>query len=135
LVDDDLEALRIFERMLVEHGYQVRTASTAESALTEMEANPPTTVVTDLRLPTIDGVELLQHMRQMPGLDRTPVTVITADYLLDETVIAQIEALGGRLCFKPIWEEDLLRIVGGTTDVTSSSVVIRCVPRPDRGRA
>jgi two-component system chemotaxis response regulator CheY len=111
VVDDDVEALMIFERMLLDHGFDVRTAPTAELGLQQLEAGPPATIVVDLCLPTLDGIEFLRRIRAMPGLAQTPVTVITADYLLDETVIGQIEELGARLCFKPIWEEDLLRIV------------------------
>jgi hypothetical protein len=47
----------------------------------------------------------------MPLLVRTPVTVVTGDYFVDENVVAQIEAMGARLCFKPLWQEDLVRIV------------------------
>lgn len=69
----------------------------------------------DLHLPTLDGLECLRRIRATPRLTRIPVTVITADYLIDDNVVAQIEALGGNLCFKPIWEEDLLRIARGAT--------------------
>lgn len=111
LVEDDVESLKIFEQILRENGFDVRTAADAESGLLQLEAEPPATIVMDLRLPTLDGVECLRRIRAIPRLVHTPVTVITADYLVDDNVVAQIEAMGARLCFKPIWEEDLLRIV------------------------
>ena len=111
LVEDDLESLRIFEQILRENGFDVCTAATAESALLQLEAGPPATIVLDLRLPTLDGLECLRRIRAIPLLTHTPVTVITGDYLVDENIVAQIEAMGARLCFKPLWEEDLLRIV------------------------
>ena len=111
IVDDDGEACAIFERMLRGNGFDVRTAATAEDALLQLETALPAAVVLDLRLPALDGLECLRRIRAMPRLLRIPVTVITADYLIDDNVVAQIEALGARLCFKPIWEEDLLRIV------------------------
>ena len=111
VIEDDLEALAIFEQILQENGFSVRTAATAESGLLQLEAEVPGSVVLDLRLPALDGLECLRRIRATPRLVQTPVTVITADYLVDENVVAQIEAMGARLCFKPIWEEDLLRIV------------------------
>lgn len=40
-----------------------------------------------------------------------PVAVVTADYLVDERVTRELQVLGAQLYFKPLWEEDLIRIV------------------------
>jgi len=113
LIEDDLEALAIFGQILRENGFEARTAATAEDGLRELEAGPPAAIVLDLRLPTLDGIEVLRRIRAAPRLASTPVTIITADYLIDEDILAEIEALGAHLRFKPIWEEDLLQIVHG----------------------
>jgi DNA-binding response OmpR family regulator len=110
IIDDDGEACAIFERILRDNGFEVCTAATAEDALFQLKATRPAAIVLDLRLPTLDGLECLRRFRAMPQLARTPVTVITADYFVDDSVVSQIDALGARLCFKPLWEEDLLRI-------------------------
>jgi DNA-binding response OmpR family regulator len=111
LIDDDVEALRIFEQILRDSGFDVRTADTAEQGLAQLEAELPLAIILDLRLPALDGVECLRRIRAMPGLAGVPVTIITGDYLVDDSIITQIEAMDGRLCLKPIWEEDLLRMV------------------------
>ena len=111
LIEDDLEALAIFEQILREHGFAVRKAASAEEGLLELESGLPVTIVMDLRLPALDGLEGLRRIRATPRYANIPVTVITADYLVDDSVVAQIEAMGAHMCFKPIWEEDLLRIV------------------------
>ena len=116
IIDDDLEACVIFEHILRDNGFEVRSVATAEAALLQLEAALPSAVVMDLRLPTLDGLECLRRIRATPRLTRVPVTVITADYLVDDNVVAQIEGLGARLCFKPIWEEDLLRIAREDTN-------------------
>ncbi len=51
----------------------------------------------------------------MPAQARTPVTVITGDYFIDDGAVAALEGMGARLSFKPLWEEDLLRIVRDAT--------------------
>jgi CheY-like chemotaxis protein len=111
VIDDDREALSIFDEILRTNGFDVRTAATAELGLRQLETDHPATIVLDLRLPALDGLECLRRIRALPHLIHTPVTVITGDYLIDDGLIAQVEALRARLCFKPIWEEDLLRIV------------------------
>lgn len=110
IVEDDLEACIIFEQILRDDGFDVRTAATAEAALLQLEGALPSAILMDLRLPMLDGLECLRRIRATPRLTRIPTTVITADYLTDDNVVAQVEALGARLYFKPIWEEDLLRI-------------------------
>jgi len=113
LIENDAESLAIFERILRENCFDVRTANSAEAGLVELQAASVAAIVLDLHLPALDGLECLRRIRAMPPHAQTPVTVITADYLLDDNVIARVEALGARLCFKPIWAEDLLHIVRG----------------------
>lgn len=115
LVEDDEEALGIFEQMIAPLGFDVRKATTAEAALNQLEVIRPVAIIMDLRLPALDGLECLRRIRAMPALGRTPVTIITSDYLLDDEVTTDIERLDARLCFKPLWEEDLLQIVRDST--------------------
>ncbi|HEX5474488.1 MAG TPA: response regulator [Vicinamibacterales bacterium] len=115
LIDDDVEALAIFEQILRDAGFEVRKAATAEAGLLELEVATPAAVLVDLRLPALDGLDCLRRIRATPRLAHTPVTIMTADYLIDESVVAQIEAMGARLCFKPLWEDDVLHIVRAAT--------------------
>ncbi len=41
-----------------------------------------------------------------------PVAILTGDYFLDEDVARELNELGARVFFKPVWEDNLLRIVG-----------------------
>ena len=110
IVEDDHTAGALFGQILRGHGYGTRSAVDAESALAEIEDAVPDAILLDLRLPTIDGLELLRRMRAMAGLAATPVVVITGDYFVDDEIVLQLERLGARTYFKPLWEEDLVRI-------------------------
>ncbi len=121
IIEDDAAAAEIFEQILREHGYGVRRAADAESGIAQLEYEVPNAILMDLRLPTIDGLELLRRIRAMAGLASVPVVVITGDYLVDDEVVRQLVNLGAEIRFKPLWEEDLVRIVGGVLSNEASS--------------
>lgn len=111
IVEDDGEAARLFHRMLTNAGYGVRAASDADHALEELRREPPSAVLIDWHLQGLDGLDLLRELRAMPRFRDLPAAVITGDYLMDESIAREFTALGARLYFKPLWEEDLLLAV------------------------
>ena len=111
IVEDDPGAAETFECMLKAQGYSVRMAPDAQSALVEVEREPPSAIVLDLHLPVTDGLEVLRQLRATARHAHIPVAVVTADYLVDERVTRELQVLGAQLYFKPLWEEDLIRIV------------------------
>lgn len=64
LVDDDAEALEYLGLVLSGDGYRVRKARDGLEALLAIESEPPRLVVSDLRMPEIDGLELLTRVGQ-----------------------------------------------------------------------
>ena len=113
IVDDDPGAADAFAPMLRSHGYDVRVAPDADKGLHEISQCPPAAVVVDLHLPGLDGVAVLARLRSSARHADLPVAVVTGDYLVDDDVADRVKALGGALFFKPLWEEDLVRIVRG----------------------
>lgn len=119
IVDDDPGARDAFEPMLKANGYEVRTAADATSAFCEIERRVPAVILLDLHLPVIDALEFLRRVRSTPRHADIPIAVVTGDYLIDERVSNDLERLGARLHFKPLWEEDVIRILHDL--VTSSA--------------
>jgi two-component system response regulator HydG len=76
VVDDEASARSGLERLLVSEKYKVSTADSGEAALALVEASPPDLLVTDLRMPKMDGIALLEELRRR-GND-IPVIVATA---------------------------------------------------------
>ena len=111
IVEDDATAAEIFGQSLREAGYRVQLAADAESALAFVEHAVPSVTILDLRLPTLDGLELLHRIRAHADLAGVPVAVVTGDYFMDEAIAEAFQSLGVRIFFKPIWHEDLIRIV------------------------
>lgn len=109
IVEDDVESAGVFRSILEAHGYAVRVAPDVEAALVELRERPAAIVI-DLHLPATGGLELLRRIRSGAWLE-LPAAVVTGDYLVDESVVRELDALGARLHFKPLWEEDLVRMV------------------------
>jgi len=82
LVDDDKNILASVSMLLEQEGYHVRTFGDGASALTALSANPPDLAILDIKMPRMDGLELLRRLRQNGDL---PVIFLTSkDEEIDE---------------------------------------------------
>jgi DNA-binding response OmpR family regulator len=117
LVEDDAAVSQTFERMLRLAGYKVVAARTASAGLRAMVDAAPAAVLVDLRLPVMNGLELVRQIREREiNGHRTPIAVITGDYLLDDSIRVRLRELQTDLYFKPLWLNDLLQIVDKLLD-------------------
>jgi DNA-binding response OmpR family regulator len=111
VVDDDATTLETFRLFLSAEGYRVEVASDAETGLNVVDTDRPSAIVLDLHMPGADGVEFLRRLRTNRRHASVPVALVTGDYLIDEQLAHAVTARGARIFFKPLWEDDLLRIV------------------------
>ena len=75
LVDDDRNILTSVSMTLEQEGFQVRTYTDGESALQGLTARPVDLAVLDIKMPRMDGMELLQRLRQRSSM---PVIFLTS---------------------------------------------------------
>jgi DNA-binding NtrC family response regulator len=86
IVDDEPDMVENLVRILRRAGYRCLRAGDAERALALLESDHPDLLITDLRLPGLDGMELLRRAREAdPAL---PVIVITAYGTIESAVAA-----------------------------------------------
>ena len=78
VIDDEPTILRIITLALRGEGTQILTATDGESALDILEIGAPDLIITDVRLPGIDGIELTRRVKSNPHLSSTPVLLISA---------------------------------------------------------
>jgi two-component system, NtrC family, response regulator HydG len=76
VVDDEPSARSGLEKLLVSEGYAVATAENGALALAAVDESVPDVVITDLRMPEMDGVELTTMLAER--LPHVPVIVVTA---------------------------------------------------------
>ena len=82
LVDDDRNILTSVSIALEGEGYRVQTYTDGAAALDGFRANPPDLAIFDIKMPRMDGMELLRRLRQKSDL---PVIFLTSkDEEIDE---------------------------------------------------
>jgi len=85
LVDDDKNILASVQMLLVQENYHVRTFADGASALTALTATPPDLAILDIKMPRMDGLELLRRLRQ--AHENLPVIFLTSkDEEIDEAI-------------------------------------------------
>jgi DNA-binding response OmpR family regulator len=90
VVEDETSIASFVAAYLRNAGYNVRTASTAGAAVTELANEPPALIVLDLNLPDGDGVELCRRIRK--GSD-VPILMLTArDEDIDKIIGLEVGA-------------------------------------------
>jgi two-component system response regulator ChvI len=83
LVDDDKNILASVQMLLEQEGYHVRTFADGAAALTGLTGSPPDLAILDIKMPRMDGLELLRRLRQ--GQENLPVIFLTSkDEEIDE---------------------------------------------------
>ena len=84
LVDDDENILTSVAMAFEAEGHDVSTYSDGASALESITASPPDLIVSDIKMPTMDGMELLRRLRQTSDL---PLIFLTSkDEEIDEVL-------------------------------------------------
>jgi DNA-binding NtrC family response regulator len=86
IVDDDRALRRIIKDRLTSLGYQCHAVESGEAALAELEEFDPALILLDLRMPGMDGFEVLDVLTQRRA--RPEVIVITAHGTVDSAVRA-----------------------------------------------
>ncbi len=87
VVDDDEHILRLYKDELSEEGYEVVLAANGQEALELFHKEDPDLVTLDIRLPDIDGIQLLRQMKEKKP--RLPIIMSTAyDYRDDFSIWA-----------------------------------------------
>ncbi|MEO9788910.1 MAG: response regulator, partial [Aurantimonas coralicida] len=82
LVDDDRNILASVSIALENEGYRVETYTDGASALEGLQSRPPNLAIFDIKMPRMDGMELLRRLRQKSDI---PVIFLTSkDEEIDE---------------------------------------------------
>ncbi len=102
LVVDDVEANRtVVCRRLEDTGYQLVAVDSGEKALRAIEAEKPDLILLDYMMPTMNGIEVLQIVRNDWGLKELPIIMLTAR-AETEAVVTALEAGADDYISKPI---------------------------------
>ncbi|MCV6614382.1 MAG: response regulator, partial [Cellvibrionaceae bacterium] len=86
IIDDDRSIRWVLEKALQQAKIKTQSFANGDEALNQLEQTQPTVVISDIRMPGIDGLDLLQQLqRRHPDL---PVIIMTAHSDLESAVSA-----------------------------------------------
>ncbi|PKO93002.1 MAG: two-component system response regulator GlrR [Betaproteobacteria bacterium HGW-Betaproteobacteria-1] len=115
-VDDDPDILKLLNMRLNAAGYQTMSANNGEEALAQIAINRPALVISDLRMPGMDGLSLFDAIHQSdPAL---PLIMLTAHGSIPEAVDATQRGVFGFLT-KPFDSKSLLQQVEAALRTTA----------------
>jgi CheY-like chemotaxis protein len=106
LVDDEHSIVEMLSYLLEEEGYAVITAFKGREALDRVAEKVPDLILSDLMMPVMNGLELLQSVARNPALKRVPVILITS-----APMAAPAEAGWADCLVKPFEFEELARAI------------------------
>jgi two-component system response regulator HydG len=108
VVDDTPQTLEVIERNLSARGYEVFPASDVPRAIEFLEQTPVDLVITDLKMPRVSGMALVQHVRE--NLKDTEVVMMTG-FASVESAVEAVKAGADDYLPKPFTDEELFGAV------------------------
>lgn len=106
VVEDEPQVRQFLQDLLTENGFEVEAASDGREALERFGPERFQLVLTDFKMPVMDGWELSEHL--LMRAPRLPIIMLTA---FGTAIEHQAQARGITLFHKPVATADLLRAV------------------------
>jgi two-component system, OmpR family, KDP operon response regulator KdpE len=124
VVDDESQITRVLRTSLAAQGYDIRIANSGEMALEIMKDWQPHLIITDLSMPSIDGIQLCRHVR---AVSQVPIVVLSVRDKEQQKVEA-LDAGADDYVTKPFGMNELLARVRANlrrvpTDVEADPVI------------
>ena len=111
VIEDDPDILKLLQIFLKLEGFETRTASNRDEIVAAFRAPPlPDLVLLDIRLPDINGFDVLARMRQHPAMKMLPVIMLTAE-ATREAVLKGLVGVADGFVTKPFQIDRLVKAV------------------------
>ncbi|OUL37245.1 diguanylate cyclase [Nostoc sp. T09] len=107
LADDNADMREYVQRLLLTQGYEVEVVSDGLAALTAVRQHLPDLVLTDIMMPRLDGLGLLQELRADPNTRQMPIILLSAR-AGEDSRIEGLEAGADDYLIKPFSARELL---------------------------
>lgn len=111
LIDDEQFYFKLIRKTLAEAEYNLEYAKSGSEGLAKIPTFEPDMLIVDLKLPEMDGFEILERLRRDPKFGHMPVIVITAKDELSEKLKA-FELGADDYLVKPFQPEELVARMG-----------------------
>lgn len=110
IVDDSVSMRQMVSFTLREGGFEVIEAEHGEDALKKIEGVSIDLIITDLNMPVMDGITLIQNIRRLPAMKTKPILMLTTEGLATKKEQGKAAGATGWIV-KPFDPEKLLSTV------------------------
>ncbi len=100
VVEDNADSREVFVTLLEMEGFKVITAENGQEGLDRAASEHPALIITDVNMPVLDGVGMIETLRRNKSLAHLPIIVLTA--YGDKTAGRAIQAGANRALTKPV---------------------------------
>jgi DNA-binding NarL/FixJ family response regulator len=111
IIDDEPHLLRAVAACLRSEGYDVRTARSGKDALVSLAESLPDLIISDVRMPGMDGHQLVRRIRSSPRTALIPVIFLTAKDQKEDRIDGFRTGVDAYVT-KPFEPDELLAVVG-----------------------
>ncbi|MDE3032936.1 MAG: response regulator, partial [Acidobacteriota bacterium] len=109
-VDDSSTMRQMIAFTLKEAGFEILEAGDGVEALERAQGQKLSLIITDVNMPRMDGITLVQRLRALPAFRFTPILVLTTESGLDMKQKGKVAGATGWIV-KPFSPEKLLEVV------------------------
>lgn len=105
IIDDDPAMIKLFELVAKKEGFNVIAAADGAEGLKKFYKQEFVLVITDLKMPVMDGIEFIKQARKSPKFMNFPFAIVTGNFKEFSAEVALLKNL--TIMEKPIKQEDL----------------------------
>jgi len=118
IVEDNAMVREMFAVALAEAGFNVITADDGVSGLDRARAEHPDLILTDVEMPNLDGIQMIERLRQEPESQGIPVLVLSA---VHASVLRNAMAVGAsEIVQKPVQIAFLIKLIKQTLSTAAA---------------
>jgi len=131
LVEDDNNLREIYEARLQAEGYEIVTARDGEEALVVAKKEAPDLIISDVMMPRISGFEMLDILRNTPGLKEVKVIMLTALGQAEDKTRAEKLGADRYLVKSQVTLEDIVKSAAELLGLGNPSPTLQDVSQPN----
>ena len=108
VVEDTFDTRMLVKTMLALEGYTVYEAADGIEGLAQAQGVHPDIIITDIRMPEMNGIEMVTQLRQDRTFAKTPILVLSA---FGDEITRAVNAGANGALLKPVMPESVIRAV------------------------
>lgn len=129
LIEDDVSFCKLLEKFLSKNNYEIATAFSAEEAKNKVKSEVYDLIITDLRLPNYDGIQLLSEFKN--DFPKIPVILMTG-YSDVTTAVKAIQNGASDYISKPFNPEEVLLVIEKALQTPKASSAVKETKKPKK---